>query len=302
MANTHYGQIGDVWKHLPLAEILSIESPSAYWESNAGSAQYPLTHSAERDYGVFFFASHARQSPALADSRYREILGHCEQRGRLTVYPGSPLIAMMLLGGSGSSFLFCDIDGESLSTIRESANERGLIKNAVRTVERDGVAALLESLAAVSAAEASTTFVHIDPYDPFARSSDGFTSLDLFCRVSARGMKAMLWYGFDSLEQRERLLEQMRQAMETNGMDPEAHRLWIGEIVLDAINDAEYDFNPGVLGCGVLCSSLSPESLSACRRLGEELESVYSTAKLPEGCSGTIEFMQSLCRRPKMAR
>jgi 23S rRNA (adenine2030-N6)-methyltransferase len=293
MANTHYGQIGDVWKHLPLAEILSIEAPSGYWESHAGSAQYPLTHSAERDYGVFFFASHARQSPALADSRYREILGHCEQDGRMMAYPGSPLIAMLLLGDSGSRFLFCDIDGESLSTIRESADERGLAKNALRVVEHDGVAALLESLAAVSAAEASTTFVHIDPYDPFARSSDGFTSVDLFCRVSVSGMKAMLWYGFDSLEQRERLLEQMRQAMETNGMVPEAHRLWSGEMVLDAINDAEYDFNPGILGCGVLCTNLSPESLSACRRLGEGLESMYATANLPKGRCGAIDFAQA---------
>jgi 23S rRNA (adenine2030-N6)-methyltransferase len=293
MANTHYGQIGDIWKHLPLAEILSIEAPSAYWESHAGSAQYPLTHSAERDYGVFFFADHASQMPALADSRYREILGHCEQDTHLIVYPGSPLIAMMLLGGSGSSFLFCDIDGESLSTIRESADERGLAENAVRVVERDGVATLLESLAAVPAAEASAAFVHIDPYDPFARSSDGFTSVDLFCRVSASGMKAMLWYGFDSLEQRERLLEQMRQAMETNGMVPEAHRLWNGEIVLDAISDAEYGFNPGVLGCGVLCSNLRPESLSACRRLGEGLESVYATANLPKDRSGAIDFAQA---------
>jgi hypothetical protein len=54
MANIHYGNIGDVWKHLPLAEILSMEAPNTYWESHAGSSQYPLTHSAERDYGVFF--------------------------------------------------------------------------------------------------------------------------------------------------------------------------------------------------------------------------------------------------------
>ncbi len=290
MANTHYGQIGDVWKHLPLAEILSIETPSVYWESHAGSAQYPLTRSAERDYGVFYFASHASQSPALAESQYREILGHYEQHGRLTVYPGSPLIAMRLLDEGGGRFLFCDIDGGSLSTIRESAGQFGLAENAVRVVKRDGVAALQESLAAVSAAEVSATFVHIDPYHPFARNSDGLTSVDLFYRASVHGMKAMLWYGFDSLEQRERLLEQMGRAMKTNGMAPEAHRLWNGEIVLDAINAPDYDFNPGVLGCGILCSNLSPESLTACRRLGEGLESVYAGANLPEGRSGAIEF------------
>jgi hypothetical protein len=111
-------------------------------------------------------------------------------------------------------------------------------------------------------------------------------------------MKAMLWYGFDSLEQREQLLEQTRQAMETSGMVPEAHRLWNGDIVLDAISDAECDFNPGVLGCGVLCSNLSPESLSACRRLGEGLESMYATANLSKGRSGSIRFTQALWAQP----
>lgn len=294
MANTHYGQIGDIWKHLPLAEILSIEAPSAYWESHAGSAQYPLTHSAERDYGVYFFADQAGQSPALADSRYREILDGYVQHGGSPVYPGSPLIAMRLLGDRGSRFLFCDIDGESLSTIRESAGQFGLAENAVRVVERDGVATLQKSLAAVSAAEASATFVHIDPYDPLACNGDGFTSVDLFCRVGTCRMKAMFWYGFDSLEQRQRLLKRMRQAIKANGMVPEAHRLWSGEILLDVINDPEYDFNPGVRGCGVLCSNLRQESLSACRRLGEGLESAYATANLPRGRRGAIEFTQSL--------
>jgi 23S rRNA (adenine2030-N6)-methyltransferase len=53
MANIHYGNIGDIWKHLPLAEILAIEAPSAYWESHAGSSHYALTHSPEREYGIF---------------------------------------------------------------------------------------------------------------------------------------------------------------------------------------------------------------------------------------------------------
>ncbi len=38
MANRHFGRIGDVWKHLPLAEILLLETPRRYWETHAGSA------------------------------------------------------------------------------------------------------------------------------------------------------------------------------------------------------------------------------------------------------------------------
>ena len=50
MANVHYARIGDVWKHLSLAEVLRIGCPRRYWESHAGSSSYPLTRSPERDY------------------------------------------------------------------------------------------------------------------------------------------------------------------------------------------------------------------------------------------------------------
>ena len=55
MANRHFGKIGDVWKHRPLAEILNIGTPRRYWESHAEAARYPLTHSHERDYGIYHF-------------------------------------------------------------------------------------------------------------------------------------------------------------------------------------------------------------------------------------------------------
>lgn len=55
MTNRHFGTIGDIWKHLLLAEILRVEKPFSYWESHADSALYTLTHSIQRDYGVFYF-------------------------------------------------------------------------------------------------------------------------------------------------------------------------------------------------------------------------------------------------------
>ncbi len=72
MANVHYARIGDVWKHLPLAEILSAERPGRYWESHAGSSTYPLTRSPERDYGVFLFLEREGRSSALKGSRPEE--------------------------------------------------------------------------------------------------------------------------------------------------------------------------------------------------------------------------------------
>jgi len=34
--NNHFAELGDVWKHLPLAEILRINPPRQYWETHAG--------------------------------------------------------------------------------------------------------------------------------------------------------------------------------------------------------------------------------------------------------------------------
>jgi 23S rRNA (adenine2030-N6)-methyltransferase len=200
---------------------------------------------------------------------------------------------MRLLGGRRGRFLFCDIDGESLSTISSSARQLGLPDDTVRTVNRDGVVTLLESLAAASDDEASRTFVHIDPYEPFEASDNGLTSVDLFCRVIARGAKAVLWYGFGSMEHRESVREQMSRAMKDSEFDSGLRPLWCGEVVLDAVNDPGYDFDPGVRGCGILCGNLSMETLSACGRLGEGLASVYASAVLPGGRSGAIEFTQA---------
>jgi 23S rRNA (adenine2030-N6)-methyltransferase len=103
MANVHYARIGDVWKHLPLAEVLAIERPGSYWESHAGSSSYPLTRSPERDYGAFLFLERAVRSKALKGSAYRQLL-YLRESGRAPpTYPGSPLIAMELLGGTGGA-------------------------------------------------------------------------------------------------------------------------------------------------------------------------------------------------------
>jgi hypothetical protein len=42
MANVRYASLGDVWKHLPLAEVFEIERPGRYRESHAGSSNGSL--------------------------------------------------------------------------------------------------------------------------------------------------------------------------------------------------------------------------------------------------------------------
>jgi 23S rRNA (adenine2030-N6)-methyltransferase len=282
MANVHYARIGDVWKHLPLAEVLAIERPASYWESHAGSSTYPLTRSPERDYGAFLFLERAVRSKALKGSAYRQLL-YLRESGRAPpTYPGSPMIAMELLGGTGGRFLFCDLDGQSLATIAQDARALGVPSGRVRLVQGDGVSTLEEELARLSEEEAAGTFLHVDPYHPSEPGHGGESPLGLLARAAQRGVGCMLWYGFDARDERAVVLDALRERI--------AGGAWYGEVSLGAEDLSELGFDPGVLGCGVVLCNVGQEALAACSRLGEGLAQAYADARLPNGRDGTLEF------------
>jgi len=110
--NNHFAELGDVWKHLPLAEILRINPPRQYWETHAGSASYALTESPSRLHGALRFLSCAPCDPDLRDCAYLRDL-----RSSPGVYPGSPALALQALGQS-AIYLFCDVDPESAASLR----------------------------------------------------------------------------------------------------------------------------------------------------------------------------------------
>lgn len=296
MANVHYAKIGDVWKHLPLAEVLEIEAPRRYLESHAGSASYPLTPSAERGYGVLRFVKEAARSAILDASAYRRLLLRYGEGGVPKTYLGSPLIAMLLLGSDeeyarGEEFVFCDLDGASLSTISQDARKLGLPEDRLQLVEGDGIAAIGRELANLSREEAAATFLHADPYQPLKTGDDGATSLDLLGRAAALGTKCMLWYGFDSRRRRDEMfgaLNSRQPAMRDEAGDQ--RRLWFGEVSLRAEDLSEVGFDPGVLGCGVVLCNVGEETLRVCAQLGDELASIYEGGRLPNGADGSLAF------------
>jgi len=293
MANRHFGNIGDIWKHLPLAEILAIEKPQRYWESHAGSAQYRLRHSKGRDYGIYYLLAHAADSLYLGASSFLCLLdGTRTGSGKLAVYPGSPRIAMEMLGPA-AWYLFCDIDGESLRTIRQAARSLGVPAGRLKCAKADGVRTVLKSALNLPQEQASSTMVLIDPCAgdrPFLRSQARPSPMDLFSLVAALGAKAILWYSFDSLSERQSAWEAIRSSLADHGIKPGARRLWCGEICLRAIQDAGLRFNPGAMGCGLLCGNLSGEAVSASSRLGYELARVYARASFPDGRRGAFDF------------
>jgi len=94
---------------------------------------------------------------------------------------------MTLLGSQdgyarGEEFVFCDRDGQSLSTISEEARRLGLPEDHLRLVEGDGIVAIGRELGNPSTEEASATFLLADPYQPLEAGDDGATSLDLLGR------------------------------------------------------------------------------------------------------------------------
>jgi 23S rRNA (adenine2030-N6)-methyltransferase len=294
MANVHYGNIGDIWKHLSLAEILAIETPSVYWESHAGSSHYALTHTPERDFGIFTFARAASQSQRLNTAVYSQLLKGYEHNGQLQLYPGSPLQAMRVLQPHHATFVFCDIDPESLSTISEDRATLDLALDAVQVIQGDGIGALTRLLASFGSHEIGNTFVLLDPYQPFAANSEGMTSVDLFCEVSRRGGKVMLWYGFDSAGGQQQIHQHLQHAFQVHSLPPPGYQLWCGEVRLNAIDTPGSRFHPGVMGCGIILSNVSNPSLAACQQLGEALATVYARASLPHHQSGALTFSEPL--------
>ena len=67
---THYGKQADVFKHLVLCEVLQIEKPQIYIETNSASAIYQMAHTPEQQYGIYYFLKKAREEKPLRESPY----------------------------------------------------------------------------------------------------------------------------------------------------------------------------------------------------------------------------------------
>src|SRR5262245_27644777 len=197
MANHHYAKLADVWKHLPRAEILAVERPRHYWESHAGSAEYPLVDDAERRYGARRLMAVAGGHAALAGSRY---VAHLAAIGGddLAVYPGSARLALAELGTS-ATYLLCDLDPGSARDLEAAAGRLGLADR-VRVEVGDGMGVLAAALAATE--EPSAVLAHVDPFDPWRTGPAGLSALDLAGRLADAGAGLVYWYGYDRPDQR----------------------------------------------------------------------------------------------------
>jgi 23S rRNA (adenine2030-N6)-methyltransferase len=289
--NRYYGNIGDVWKHLVLAELLALEPPKRYWETHAGSASYPLTHSPDRDYGVYRFLERGGSVPELAESHYAAELKRLSDGGKAPAnFPGSALLAMRMLGDK-ADYLLCDIDSESVASLRAAAAELGLSEQEV-VREADGMTTVVEEARRLKD-ESEDVVVTIDPFEPF-EIAGGISALELAAGLIEDGFRVIYWYGYDTPEQRTYPMGVLREYAREAGTS-----VWCGDLMLVATaGHSEQEVEqllagaegPGA-GCGVICGNFSQASLERCARLGEAVAKAWEDAQLPNGSPGALEFM-----------
>lgn len=285
MANQHFGNIGDVWKHVVLAEVLERESPAWYAETHAGSGAYAIVRSGGRRYGFLRFLEVAPRFPILARSRYRAVAASYVESAR-GLYPGSALLAMTMLGDA-SSYLLCDLDPESITDLRRWSRELGL--HNCEAAETDGMAAVA---AWVDSEARENGLVHIDPFDPDAKSEGGYSALELAARIADSGTRLVYWYGYD--EARDQAWAHKKLATLTRAP------LWCGDVLVTGATDAPGDLGrattPGT-GFGVILANVQAATVDACAALGTSLSDAYAGTIFPDGHPGHLAFTTSTSGR-----
>jgi 23S rRNA A2030 N6-methylase RlmJ len=283
VANIYFGDIGDVWKHLAFAQIVETEQPLHVWESHAGSALYPLSHSPGRDFGVYFFHEQAAKTALLRDSAYDRILRELETGEELHDYPGSPFLAMRLLKRGSADFVVCDTDAESLADIKRAALRLSIDDARLQRIDGDGLSTLSQLGAELPPAEAESIFVHIDPYQSLQESLPGLNAFDLLCQLADRGIKCMLWSGYYAPTERDRLFQALQRAMTSTGTSAESLALWCGDVCIVGKTGGHLSANTGVISSLIIGSHLSARTRAACDELGHELARIYDSAQLADG-------------------
>jgi 23S rRNA A2030 N6-methylase RlmJ len=244
VANQHFANLGDVWKHLWLTAVVGDLRPGQYVETHAGSALYQLADDAERALGVRTFLALSGEDDLLRSNPYRRQLAEFVV-GPEPSYPGSPMLAMMLLGRA-CRYVFCDTDRASVDDLLATRDRLGL-HDRVQVVHGDGLAETLALLETRAIGQAS--LVHVDPFDFREPGPGGASARDLVVRLAAAAIPTFVWYGLatsaDSLE----LLHEITTAA------PEA-RAWCAELHVGGPRANLVGI--GGSGCGILLAGIAP--------------------------------------------
>ena len=213
----HAGNVGDVWKHCVLVEVLrrvaAIGGVVTYVESHAGEGAYALGPTGEWTEGIGRLwaegvgAGEARDGEGTVVTRYVAL---CRALGAGTTrperYPGSPALARAVLGASATLALW-ERDPVACERLIAASGEPAT----TRVICGDGLVALADAVGAAEA-EADTVVVLIDP--PFTQKPDWTIIPDaLIAAVTAsRHATVLLWYPVKSLTRPNAMIALLKSA------------------------------------------------------------------------------------------
>ncbi|MCW5890880.1 MAG: 23S rRNA (adenine(2030)-N(6))-methyltransferase RlmJ [bacterium] len=199
----HAGNVGDVWKHVVLVEVLAqvaaTGARAAYVETHAGEGRYPLAATGEWTLGIGRLWTAA--APAL--ERYLAICrAHGRGDARPTNHPGSPLLARTILGPDAPLALW-ERDAKAAARLASVLDD-----GHTRITTADGLAALDDALGAASS-RARTVVAFVDP--PWSRKGDWHDVPETVAAAARRHPRAclLLWYPLKSLTRPNAMMDRL---------------------------------------------------------------------------------------------
>ncbi|MFO8020781.1 MAG: 23S rRNA (adenine(2030)-N(6))-methyltransferase RlmJ [Promethearchaeia archaeon] len=284
MGYKHYGNIGDIWKHLPLCSFLTNEEPRFYIETNSARPIYRLNHNPAREYGVYTFFRRVENSTLLSNTNYVKLIQNLpDNQNGLNTYLGSPGLAMKILSSVSEKFIFFDIENKPLEAIQKFSENLNL-KTIIETHCKDSIIGSYELLEKLTKQD----FIHFDPYHAFEKGKDYLSYFDVFLEATKRDIKCMLWYAYFTLKEKREITEKLQILLNKHNIDIKKKKIKDIEIYLEIIQEENILVNPGVLGCGILVSNLSNNSLQHFDDLSDELVSLYKATTLFDTYQGDL--------------
>ncbi|BAZ52218.1 ribosomal RNA large subunit methyltransferase J [Nostoc sp. NIES-4103] len=281
MSYKHFGRIGDIWKHIPLCEFLAIEKPASYIETNSAYPEYQLTGSLEQEYGILYVEKNIHKSSLIQNSVYWKVLNSIfENHHGISKYLGSPALALNILGTLTEKFVFFDIEEACLKNIEEYAQKLNLTSQIFYKNEDliDGLLNLIEELSIED-------FIHVDPYLIHEKNTNGNTYFDAFVKAMRKGVKGMLWYGFNTSKERNDLHQGFQGLTNTSSISLQG--IEIMSILLDK---NILDVNPGLWGCGIMIGNLSDVSSQYFKQIVLEVIKIYQGSTIFNKYLGELKF------------
>jgi 23S rRNA (adenine2030-N6)-methyltransferase len=273
MANRHFGKLGDVWKHLILAEILQNNPPSQYWETHAGSAYYDLSRDSTRQHGVIQFIKRAGNFPQLSKCAYLKALQALPGK-----YPGSAALAMRIVGNH-AHYILCDLDSASAETLKQESKSLD-----AQILIEDGMTVISQQASVTT--DPGKILVCIDPYDPFeCATPNSPNSVELAISLAQAGFRVFYWYGYDNIKQRGLVCNSI--AAKVSG---DCH--WCGDFQVPA--SFIYPEKSGLWGGGVLLLNTNEEEKQTAKHLSLALKKLMCGDILPGNKPERLSFSSLL--------